>query len=317
VVSDVGRVREPPEDRHVVHAPQRQHVALVLQQHDALLRGLASQLAMSFATDHVWRVVARIATLPELHQLPQDPQRSVVRDRFGNLAFLDQIEQEAVVHVGERHLDVLTGERRLLRITDREDPVGLHEALKAPLLLQDVGQQRLVLARPFAVQAVVGAHDGRGAFVHDALEVRQVDLVHRSRVGGDVHLEAPVLHRVEREVLRARHHVVLDAAHQGRTHLAQVVGVLAVALLRPAPGRVPQQVDARGADHVGAMGPRFTSHRVADPLLETGVPARPARRALGNVVAPSPWNPRGPSENLTPGIPRRGMAPAVVRGWRW
>lgn len=111
-------------------------------------------LRWGFATDHVRRVVARMAALPELHQLPQDPQRSVVRDRFGDLAFLDQVGQEAVVHVREGHLDVLTGERRLLRITDREDPVGLHEALKAPLLLQDVGQQRLVLARPFAVQAV-------------------------------------------------------------------------------------------------------------------------------------------------------------------
>jgi len=62
-------------------------------------------------------------------------------------------------------------------------------------------------------------------------------------------------------------------------------------------------------------------HPLGQHREEDGDPERTDGERLqaepwGKVVAPSPWNPRGPSENLTPGMPSRGMAPAVVRGWR-
>ncbi len=103
----------------------------------------------------------------------------------------------------------------------------------------------------------------------------------------DVDGEAGVLHRVAGEVLHARHHVALQAPGQRGAELADVVRVLAVGLLGPAPRRVAQQVDAHGAGEVGADGAQLAADGVADPLLEVGVPGRAARhrhREAGGVA---------------------------------
>jgi hypothetical protein len=270
-----------------VHAGQRQNAAFVLQEHDALLGGFPRQSAVGLTADDVGRVVARVTPLREPHLLAQDPQRRVVHELFRDLAALHQVGQEPVEDVLQRHLDALARQRRLLGVAHAEHPVGLDEAPEPPLVPQDVGEQRLVLPGPFAVHAVVGAHDGSHTLVHDPLEVGQVHLVQRPRVGAHVDLETRVLHGVEREVLHDRHHMALDATRERRAHLAQMVAVLAIGFLRPAPGRMMQQVDAGAADHVGAMGTRLASHHVTDPLLEVRVPAGAARAGSGKRGRPA------------------------------
>ena len=61
---------------------------------------------------------------------------------------------------------------------------------------------------------------------------------------GDVDLEAGVLDRVAGEVLHARHGVTLHAARERRSHLADVMRILAVRLLRAAPRGVLAAVPA-------------------------------------------------------------------------
>ncbi len=159
-------------------------------------------------------------------------------------------------------------------VAQAEDPVADDEALEAPLVAQHVGEQLVALPAPLAVDAVVGRHHRRDALVDDPLEVGEVHLVERDVVDLDVDAEAGVLHRVAGEVLHARHHVALQATGERGTELADVVRILAVGLLRPAPCRVAQQVDAHRAGEVGADRSQLAADRVADALLQIEVPRR-------------------------------------------
>ena len=73
-------------------------------------------------------------------------------------------------------------------------------------------------------------------------------------------------------MLHRRHHVALHAPGEGGAHLAEVVRILAVGLLGPAPGRVAEDVDAHAAVEVGADGAELAADRLADALLEIDVP---------------------------------------------
>ena len=124
-----------------------------------------------------------------------------------------------------------------------------------------------------------------------------------------VDLEAGVLHVVEREVLDACDHVLLESADGRRTELTDVDGILAVRLLCPTPRRVVQQVDADAADEVGALHPAFCPHCLADALFELAVPRRAARHRDGEARGRAERDPRGPSVKRTPGRPARSISP--------
>ncbi len=81
--------------------------------------------------------------------------------------------------------------------------------------MEDVREQLLVLAAPGTVERVVRAHDRCDALLGNVAEVREVDLVERPLVSGDVHGEPRVLHRVRGEVLHARHDVPFDVDKDG------------------------------------------------------------------------------------------------------
>ncbi len=179
-------------------------------------------------------------------------------------------------HHPVRHLDVEPGVERRRRVAEPEDPVADHEALEAPLVAEDVGEQRAVLPAPLAVDAVVRRHHRSDAFVDDAPEVREVHLVQGDVVDFDVDGEAGVLHRVAREVLHARHHVALQTAGEGGAELADVMRVLAVRLLGPTPRGVAQHVDAHRAGEVRTDRAQLATDGVADAFLEVGIPGRAA-----------------------------------------
>src|SRR5207302_8620840 len=83
----------------------------------------------------------------------------------------------------------------------------------------------------------------------------------------------------EGEVLHASHGVALHAPNEGRAQLADVVGVLTVGLLGPAPGRVAQEVHAHAAVERGPGRPELEADSVADAVLEVRVECRAARHA--------------------------------------
>ena len=96
-----------------------------------------------------------------------------------------------------------------------------------------------------AIVAVVGTHDAGRPRVQAVLEMWQVDFLLGTLVAGHAAFEARVFHVVERVMLHAGHDVlVLDATHQGRAHLPDLVRLLAVSLLAASPARVVRHVDA-------------------------------------------------------------------------
>ena len=198
---------------------------------------------------------------------------------IGTLPPFTASSERLPIEVRERHLDVETGEGGGDGAARGEEPVGLHEAVEAPLALENVVQQVAVLTGVDAVHLVVGAHDRADAGVDGALEVRQVDLAQRALVDGDVHAHAGVLDAVQGEVLGAGDHVLLRAADEAGGHGADVDRVLAVGLLRAPPARVAQQVDGRGEQHVVALGAGLGADRLADLSFEIGIEGRAARTA--------------------------------------
>ena len=79
---------------------------------------------------------------------------------------------------------------------------------------------------------------------------------------------------LQAKCLTRGHDVALHAPGEGGAQLADVVRVLAVGLLGPAPGRVAEHVHAHAAVEVGADGPQLAADGLADALLEVDVPGR-------------------------------------------
>ncbi len=241
---------------------------------------------MGVAADDVER-----RTLGDLRGEPQqrrhDPADGAVDVIDGEFTARDGIAERQRALLPERHLDVEPGADRLDGVTEPEDEVGDDESVPAPLLAEDVGQEDGVLSAPLTVDRVVGAHHRSDALGGDALEVRQVHLVERSLAHGHVDREPGVLHRVQREVLHARHHVTLQAAGERRGHHPDMVRILAVGLLGATPRRVAEQVHAHRAGERRAAGAEFGTDRLADPLLQVGIERRTtghAHRERGGVA---------------------------------
>ena len=126
-----------------------------------------------------------------------------------------------------------------------------HVPVEAPLLAQDVQEQALAGRGRLAVDAVVGAHDGRHLpFLHEGAERGEVRLVEIALAGAGVEVVAVRLRAaVDREVLgggddlEVPRVVSLQALHEGDTQPAREIRVLPVRLLPPPPARVAEDVD--------------------------------------------------------------------------
>ena len=246
---------------------------------------------MIVAADHVG---ARLSL--EHRREPQerghDPLHRPIDVGLGERAVRQCLVERHRPLLAERHLDVEARHHRTSRIAKSEDEVGGDEAVPAPLVAQDLGEQMRVVAAPLAVDRVVGAHHRRHPAGGDPFEVREIHLVERPFVDGHVDGEPGVLHRVQRKVLHARHHVPLQPGDERRRHHAHVVRVLPVRLLRPSPRRVTQQVHAHRAGVGGAARSQLGADRVTDAGLEVGIEARATchahreRRRVADDAAP-------------------------------
>ena len=119
MVTGVGHISQLPDHCHALHVGERQKVAFVFEQHDALLGGLTGELAMGLAPNHVGGVVAGIAALCKTHLLPQQSQGRVVDPCERYLAALDQPFQMTVEQILERHFEILLSESGLFSLASR------------------------------------------------------------------------------------------------------------------------------------------------------------------------------------------------------
>ena len=174
---------------------------------------------------------------------------------------------------------------------------------------------RLVLPAPFSVERVVGRHDARHALLDHSLEVGQVDAIEHVGPHPHVDLEPGVLDAVAGEVLGAAHDVPLQTTDEGRAHLADVVGVLAVGLLRAAPARVAEQVEARGQADVGALGARLPSDRFAYALFQRVVEAGGSCHGDGEAGGYAAGDAAGTIDEVEPAETQPGNGGGRVERW--
>ena len=176
----------------------------------------------------------------------------------------------------ERHFHILTCSKRRPPVTDTKEKVGHDETAKPPRLFEYIGQQPMVFTGPNAIDLVVSAHHCIDASVDAVSEMRQVDLVEIALVDLNIDNPSGVLNGVRRKMLDTGHEVPLRAGDHGSSHLTEQMGIFAVGLLSPPPGRVPQHVDTDTGKEVGAGRYRFDADRLTDSFFEFGQECRGA-----------------------------------------
>ena len=163
-------------------------------------------------------------------------------------------------------------------------PVRHDQAVEAPLVVQDLAQQR-ALGHRRPVDPVVGGHHRPDArFTHDGLERRQVELAQRPLVDPDVDRHPLGLRVVGDEVLDAsRDAGPLKPPHVGDPDPRGEQRILGKALEVPAAVRAPVQVHRRGEQHVDALAPGLVRQQRADALDPVAVPGGRQRRRRRHV----------------------------------
>ena len=278
MVAQVGLGGQRPDQGHRAALRQRQQPpptnaysgsGVMLQQHDRLAGRLARQgpVGWAAAQGHV------IAAGRHTQLGPQQPQHGIVDAAEGHRPCGHRLAQLRLKQHPKRHLQIEARQHGLDPITEAKDEIAHHKAPKTPAALEDLIEQLGVLATPFTVDFVVGAHHRQGARLHAVPKLGQIELVQHPRRNAHIHPEAGAIDRIEGEVLHAGDPMALNAPGDGGPHGAHMEGIFAVGLLGPAPARVTQQVHTHGCEQVGPEGASLLGHGHADPLFELHIPA--------------------------------------------
>ena len=265
-----GGLGKVADDCHRGALLQGQDMVLVLQQHDSVLSGLAGHGVVGLHVELLGGV-GRDDSGKEHAQILVQP---LVNHVLGQGAGLHRSHQLPVtVAAGGRHLQGVSAAGALSAVVAAA-PVGDHEAVKAPLVHQNVPQQFLVLVGVLAVDPVVGRHDGHGvSLFYGDLKAGQVDLPVGPLVHHAVRVHPKGLLAVGGKVLGAGcHTLALDATDVGRRHLAGQIGILGEILkVAPAQGGA-LHVQAGAQQHADALSLGLFAQHLAQLLAQLRVP---------------------------------------------
>ena len=208
----------------------RQHIPLILQQHDTLAGNLAGCSIVSF------RAKEAVGTLTVHRRAEVQSEHAahlLVKFLGGIAAFLNGLlvgigQIVVVVGVCGTHGQTV-GPRTKLHVETVADslihvvtaaPVRNHHTVEAPLLLQYLVEQRLVVTVVLILIKVIGTHDGPCPTLTDcSLEGWQIDFTQGAVRNNDVHLMPIFLIVVQRIVLdTGRHTLRLQALHVRHHH---------------------------------------------------------------------------------------------------
>ena len=267
-----GRLRKITDEGHALPGLEGQQVILVFQQHHAFGGGTAGQRMMGVGVKAAAVVLhSGVGVVNQRQQFVQ----AGVHIGLGYLAGLDSGQQfPHGVTAGSGHFQrgaVLYAQCMVVGAA----PVGDHGPVIAPLAVQDILQQVMVLVGVGAVDPVVGGHDAPGpALFHGDLKAGEVQLPQGALVQHAVAGHAAQLLIVGGKVLGAgRNAHRLDAAHIACCQLAGQVRVLREILEIAAAQRAALGVQAGAQDHIDAVGSGLLAQRFADLLAQGGVPA--------------------------------------------
>jgi len=176
------------------------------------------------------------------------------------------------------HLHIEPGLERGHRVAGRE-PVANDEALEAPFVAKNAGEQVSVFGAVRAVEPVVGGHDAeRAAVANRPLERLQVDLAQRPFVDDRVNGLALELGLVANQVLGSCcDTLALHAGHKRCCEAAAQPWIFAVALERAAIERRADQVDRGCQQHSRSLLACFTPEQRPNSFDEVRVKGRGQR----------------------------------------
>jgi hypothetical protein len=252
---DAGLLGVRPEHGEAGPGGERQHGPLVAAQHGGRGRRAPAQRPLVGVVDGLLRLLAVALGRPHALHQPEQVSHLVVDQGFVRVAGLDRRPQRlAVDGLGAGHRHGEPGPDGRDGVVGAE-PVRHDEAVEAPLVAQDAGEQTMVAGGVLAGHLVVGAHDPPGAGVsHRGFEGAQVQLAQHPIVDVDVHGHAVDLGVVRDVVLDGHRDVVgLDGPDQGHGQAGGELGILAHALEHPPAHRGALQVHRGGEQHVGAL----------------------------------------------------------------
>ena len=258
----------PADHGDALRAAQRQQ-AVVLEQDDAFAGRPAGQGMVGRSVE-----LAAFGRRLGLENNGEYPPHGFVEVSLVQLAAahgLDHGLHPALSRAG--HLQIQPALQRLDPVVHRA-PVGHHQAFEAPLVLEDIDQQLVVLGAVGSVELVVGAHHrpGPGLFDH-RLERRQVDLAEGALVDQGVDAKALVFLVVGREVLERRAYTgALHAVDEAGGQLAGQEGILGEVLEIAAAQGGALHVDAGSQQHVDAQRRCLLTQRLTHLADERRIP---------------------------------------------
>ena len=154
------------------------------------------------------------------------------------------------------------------------NPVGHHDAFKAPVLTQDLRQQVVVAHRELAVHLIIGGHDGPGVALADGnLEATEVELTGGTLRDALVDTGTIRLLRVDGEVLgRDACSLALHALDIGGGNLSCEEGILGVILEVTSAEGIAVEVHTWAENHVAAVFLGLVADGFTNLAHELGVP---------------------------------------------
>ena len=272
-------------DRLQLREVERQDGGLVLEQDDAVPRDAEGHVLVRLGVD---RAGAATVEPARRDQHAQVAAHLVVEHRDRERAVLQpgqegRGEEVLVVGLAGAHLEVEALQDGLAGVVGAA-PVGDDAAREAPLALEHLVEQVVVVAGVLAAELVVGAHHReRPALAHSRLERRQVDLPQRPLVHLHVDRAAVLLLVVDGEVLDAGDRLLgLHALHVAHGHAAGEPRVLAEVVVVAAAQRRSLDVERGAEDHVLAARAGLVPDHAAVGVGQLGVPGRGEGHADGH-----------------------------------
>ena len=222
-----------------------------------------------------------LPVIVKVEEHPEDALHAFIHLFFGELSGSHRFHHQGVIFgCITGHFQIETGYDAIHPIRHRA-PVRHDEALKAPVFSEHVRQQPFVFGAVYAVDLVVGAHNGLGlGFFDRCFKGWQIDFPQRSlgHLRGYAHPGSLLV--IGRVVLDGSADVMaLHAVDIGCRHFACQIRVFAHVLEVSAAQRAPLDADRRPQYHGKILRLAFLSNHIAHTVNQ--IPVKGGGRGAG------------------------------------
>ena len=200
---------------------------------------------------------------------PDNAQSSFIDLLLRHKSVLHSFHQTVSKLLCPHHFHVLSAVRRFYRVAYAPTEIRHYKAVEIPLFFQYLVQKIVMVSAVHSVISVVRTHDTGSTGVNTVLEMRKIDLLLCTLVAGHTAFETRIFHIIKCVMLYTRHNVlILNAPHQCRAHLTDLVSLFPVCLLASSPTGIIREIDTHASKKISAEGPCLFPDTVSDLLLK-------------------------------------------------